>query len=631
MNAESKDLLLPAALVAVVGIMIFPMPSLVLDVLLMCNISFALLLLISAVYLGEPQKFTSLPTILLLSTLFRLGLNIATTRQILSGQSVPDIVLSFGSFVVGGNSVVGLVIFIIITLVQFLVIAKGSERVAEVAARFALDAMPGKQMSIDADIRNGLLSVAEARERRRELQVESKLFGALDGAMKFVKGDAIAGILITAINISAGFIVGVTQQNLALSEAIERFTIFTIGDGLVSQLPALLVSVAAGVVVTRVADGRNDFVGRDMLGQLTKEPQALIASAFVVLLLSMVPGLPALPFLFMACLMFLLARGVREEKKTQHRASVDERFTPRAGAKIRLKLSAQAAQILRQEQSLIARVAQFRKKEFQEKGVIVPEVEFEIVSSEARVWFAVEVQGVRNREVEMQSEELRELLGDTVIKVLQEEVERHLPSLLDDTHTRKLLELHQAQAEDLVNAVVPELMSVTQLTRLLRALVTESVRITELPVILQAISEEYYRVQMLSGPQGLSVSLNEDSLEGAVRIALCRSISADLQDKDSCVRLHILDEAFEQSLHDSLEQLGLLSPELIEEMQRRLSKITLSCLMVAPVLRKPLARVLRPEYPDVRIVAPGEIASELKVEILGRVCGTAESNIARAA
>ncbi len=615
MRAEAKDLLLPAGIVAVVGIMIFPMPSIVLDSLLMCNISFALLLLISAVYLSEPQKFTSLPTILLLSTLFRLGLNIATTRQILSGDSVPSIILTFGSFVVGGNVVVGLVIFVIITLVQFLVIAKGSERVAEVAARFALDAMPGKQMSIDADIRSGMLSVAEARERRRELQVESKLFGALDGAMKFVKGDAIAGILITAINITAGFIVGVTQQNLGLLEAVERFTIFTIGDGLVSQIPALLVAVAAGVVVTRVADGGNEFVGRDMLSQLTREPQALVASAIVLLMLAAVPGLPAIPFLAMATLLFVMARGVREEQRTKQRVDTEEVFRPRAASRIVLQLSAQAASRLRKEQSLIVRIAQYRRKEFQERGVIVPEIEFEILSSIQGQWFAVALQGVVSREVHFEEEQL--MLGEVIIEVLREEVRLHLASLLDDTHTRKLLELHLSSCEDLINAVVPEQIGVTQLTRLLRSLVRDRVRIREMPAILQAIAEDRLASSTHVGEPMLGSEDAEHLLERAVRIALRRSITQDLQNH-GVIETFVLGEHFESRALGSLHEIGSIAPEILSDVVAcALARPELKILLVSPRLRPHVGALLSGEVQGLRVISPEEILPDVELKVVG--------------
>lgn len=297
---EWNKIILPLAVISVVGLILFPMPSQFLDILLAANFAFAIVLLISSVFVSEPDKFTSLPTILLLSTLFRLGLNVSSTRVILSGYEIPDIIVSFGNFVVAGSTIVGLVIFGIISIIQFIVIAKGSERVAEVAARFTLDALPGKQMSIDADMRAGLISISEAREKRKELHRESKLYGALDGAMKFVKGDAVVGLCIIFINIFAGFLIGVTRDGLSILEAIEQYTILTIGDGLISQIPAVLVSIAAGIVVTRVSEKEGGQLADEIGTQLTAEPLTLIISSVLLLVMACLPGFPFLPFAFSA-------------------------------------------------------------------------------------------------------------------------------------------------------------------------------------------------------------------------------------------------------------------------------------------------------------------------------------------
>jgi len=258
-KGQMNKVLLPLTVISVVAMILFPLPYQLLDIMLAANFAFCIILLLSSLFVSESDRFTSLPTILLLSTLFRLGLNISSTRLILSGSAVPDMIIAFGQFVVAGSTIVGLVIFAIISIIQFVVIAKGSERVAEVAARFTLDAMPGKQMSIDADMRAGLLSLSEAREKRRELHRESKLYGALDGAMKFIKGDAIVGLLIIIVNISAGFLIGVIRDGMPVFKALERYTLLTIGDGLVSQIPAVLVSIAAGIVITRVSEKRGVF------------------------------------------------------------------------------------------------------------------------------------------------------------------------------------------------------------------------------------------------------------------------------------------------------------------------------------------------------------------------------------
>ncbi|MEL6180883.1 MAG: flagellar biosynthesis protein FlhA, partial [Myxococcota bacterium] len=303
--AGRGDLILAVTIVAVVGMMLVPLPTLALDLLLTVNIATAVVLLLVGLYINSPLGLSTLPGLLLVTTLFRLGLNISSTRLILLQADAGQVIDAFGTFVVQGDYVVGAVVFLIITLVQFLVIARGSERVAEVSARFTLDAMPGRQMAIDADLRAGALTLEQARQQREELQLESRLYGALDGAMKFVKGDAIAGLLITAINIVGGLAIGVLQRGLPIDQAARTYTLLTIGDGLVSQIPALLIATAAGLIVTRVGVGSSNL-GSDAVGQILRHPRALGITAAFLALLALVPGLPTVPFAILA----LLAAGL---------------------------------------------------------------------------------------------------------------------------------------------------------------------------------------------------------------------------------------------------------------------------------------------------------------------------------
>jgi type III secretion protein V len=319
-----SDLILVACIVLIVGLMIVPLPTFLLDIFITANITIAITILMVALYLSNGAQLASYPTILLLTTLYRLALEISSTRLILLQANAGDVIKAFGEFVVGGNFVVGAVIFLIITLVQFLVITKGSERVAEVAARFTLDAMPGKQMSIDADLRSGSIDFKLARKRRQALAKESQFYGAMDGAMKFVKGDAIAGIIITVVNIVGGLIIGVAMNGMPASEAIQTYSILTIGDGLVSQIPALLISISAGLVVTRVASEDEDTnLGSDIAGQILAKPKALGIAAVVLLILGLVPGMPKLAFLLLATITggisyaLYQAMGVKQKAKEQ--------------------------------------------------------------------------------------------------------------------------------------------------------------------------------------------------------------------------------------------------------------------------------------------------------------------------
>ena len=285
---------------AVVFMLIIPLPLPLIDVLIACNISMSCLLIMNAMFLPKPLAFSTFPSVLLLTTMFRLGLSISTTRQILLQQNAGHIVTAFGNFVVGGNLAVGLVVFLILTVVNFLVITKGSERVAEVAARFTLDAMPGKQMSIDSDLRAGLITVAQAKRRREDLTKESQLFGAMDGAMKFVKGDSMAGIVILSINLIGGFCIGVLQLGMTAGDAMHTFSILTIGDGLIDQIPALLISLTSGMMITRVSANEESFdhnIGKEITEQLTRQPKAWIMSGVGMFAFSLLPGMPTIVFL----------------------------------------------------------------------------------------------------------------------------------------------------------------------------------------------------------------------------------------------------------------------------------------------------------------------------------------------
>ncbi|MEM1417243.1 MAG: flagellar biosynthesis protein FlhA, partial [Myxococcota bacterium] len=306
------DVVLAAFVLLIVGMMVVPLPTALLDVLIAGNVSVAVLMLLVGLYVASGLELSAFPTLLLVTTLYRLALNVSSTRLILLQADAGEIIRAFGEFVVRGNYVVGAVVFLILTLVQFLVIAKGSERVAEVGARFTLDAMPGKQMSIDAELRSGALSQDEARQKRALVQRESQFYGAMDGAMKFVKGDAIAGIVITLVNVLGGLAVGVAMRDLSAKEALETYGLLTIGDGLVSQIPALLISTSAGLVVTRVASEDPDAsLGADVARQIFGDPRALVVAAAFLAVLAIVPGLPAVPFLLLAGLFALTAQRLR--------------------------------------------------------------------------------------------------------------------------------------------------------------------------------------------------------------------------------------------------------------------------------------------------------------------------------
>ncbi|MDO8461320.1 MAG: type III secretion system export apparatus subunit SctV [Deltaproteobacteria bacterium] len=332
-----SDLILAALVISVLGMIIIPLPPAILDILLIIDLAIGVIILLVSLYISEALKMASFPTILLITTLYRLALNVAVTRLILTDGHAGQVVQAFGNIVVGGNYVVGGILFLIITLINFIVIAKGAERVSEVGARFTLDAMPGKQMSIDADLRAGIVNMEQAMERRTTLQRESQLYGAMDGAMKFVKGDAIAGIIITVINIIGGLIIGVLQRGMMIGDAAKTYTLLTVGDGLTAQIPALIISVSAGIVVTRVASEQKEAnLGRDILMQITAYPKALVIGGILMLILAAVPGFPKTPFLmlgaFLGGLGYLLSRG-KTKAIQQMMATPKEEVVKKAVAK----------------------------------------------------------------------------------------------------------------------------------------------------------------------------------------------------------------------------------------------------------------------------------------------------------
>ena len=322
-----SDIVLAVLVIAVVGMMIIPLPTWLLDILLTIQITIAVIIILVALYISETLRIASFPTILLIITLYRLSLNISTTRLILAQANAGEVVRAFGSFVVRGNYIVGGILFLIVTLINFIVIAKGAERVSEVGARFTLDAMPGKQMSIDADLRAGIINMEQAIQRRMHLQRESQFYGAMNGAMKFVKGDAIAGMIIILINIIGGFIIGVAQRGMTFVDAIQVYSLLTIGDGLVQQIPALIISVSAGIVVTRVAsETEASNLGREIVTQMTAYPKALIIAAVLLGIMAVIPGLPKIPFIVMGLVVGTIAALLIKSKEKVVKEIMD---TPR--------------------------------------------------------------------------------------------------------------------------------------------------------------------------------------------------------------------------------------------------------------------------------------------------------------
>lgn len=497
--ARFSDLFLVAGIVAIVALMVLPLPLWLIDLLVAVNIASGLVLLLIAVYVAGPLEFSVFPSVLLMTTLFRLALSIATTRMILLHADGGHIIATFGKMVAGGNLVVGLVVFLIITVVQFIVIAKGAERVAEVAARFSLDAMPGKQLSIDSDLRSGLIDKDEARRRRRTLELESKLHGSLDGAMKFVKGDAIAGIVIILINLLGGLAIGVLQQDMTVGDAVHRYSILTIGEGMVAQIPALLGAMAAGLLVTRTNDDEHDrHLGDAIRKQLGAKPRVHLMAAGICLLLATVPGFPPLVFgllalVFGAAGLLLTARGqdwlTQRLPRLSPRRTRDEPATmntaqPRVRPSVPLLLELPQP-LLADGGFAITRAVEGTLDALQlEQGLPLPRV-----ALHGRVgrggWrlLAHEVPLADGTDA-----------GDAAALAgqLREALRRNAALFIGIQETSELLNRAQADLPDVVKEVLRAL-PVQKVTEVLRRLVAEEVSIRNLRDILEALAEASQR------------------------------------------------------------------------------------------------------------------------------------------
>ena len=380
---RNSDIGLAVGVILILMVMIFPLPPAILDILLALNLSIAMIILMVSMYLMKPLEFSVFPGLLLIITLFRLSLNVASTRLILGEGYAGKIILAFGDFVVKGNYVVGLIIFLILVIINFVVITKGSGRVAEVAARFTLDSMPGKQMAIDADLNAGLIDEGEARRRRAEVTQEADFYGSMDGASKFVRGDAIAGLIITLLNIVGGLIIGVAQRGMPVGEALRTYTLLTVGDGLVSQIPALVISTAAGLVVTRTTS--DSSLGKDLVGQLLHNPRAIYIATGVLFALGIIPGLPLVPFFVLGTITGTIAyvmRDVEEKEEQPEQLEKKEESAPEVLEDylkvdpLELEIGYGLIPIVDQEQGgdLLNRISQLRKQCALEVGILIPPI-----------------------------------------------------------------------------------------------------------------------------------------------------------------------------------------------------------------------------------------------------------------
>jgi type III secretion protein V len=626
------DLAVAGLVVAVVVMMIVPLPRLAVDLLLSFNLGLAALLLMVAVFVTEPLRIAAFPTLLLVATLLRLGVNVTTTRLILARGDAGDVVAAFGSFVVAGNLVVGLVVFAVITIVQYVVVARGAERVAEVAARFALDAMPGKQMAIDADLRAGAIDGAEAERRRAGLERESSFYGAMDGAMKFVKGDAIAAILIVVVNLVGGLVIGIGYRGMAAGDAVRTYSLLSVGEGLVAQIPALLLAVASGLLVTRVA-GERSAVGDTIVAQVLAQPRALAASAVLLLVLAIVPGMPAVPFAALGLVAGGAALAVRERRPASGQpgatlATVGGDLPRPGGATLVVDVSAAlAAQLEARRPDLVTALTALRRRLLDRLGVTVPPV----VVRDPRGLAVRETQQVGL----LGEREVRVALGESALAwtqvapgdpvaglgaALELELGRVVHELVGVDDVQAMLDAAATTHPVAVREVVPRLVTLPVLAEVVRQLLREQVPVRELPAVLEALATAPPRS---AGPFGTG---DAPALADHVRAQLRRQISARWAPRGQLAAWTI-DALIEDAVRGGLDRAGgvpvlALEPELARDIvtaARKALGAAPAVLLTSGDIRRPLRQLLEAELPDVAVLAPHELAPGVIVVAAGRI------------
>lgn len=671
------DIVVAGLIVGIVLLIIIPLRPAMLDFLLTLSITLGMVILLITLFTTEPLQFSIFPTLLLVVTLYRLALNISSTRLILGEAAAGKVIAAFGSFVIHGNYIVGMVVFLIITVVQFVVITNGAGRVAEVAARFTLDAMPGKQMSIDADFNSGLITEAEARERRKRLQREADFFGAMDGASKFVRGDAIAGVVIILINIIGGLVIGTLQMGMPVDQALQTYTTLTVGDGLVAQVPALLVSTATGILVTRAATGES--FGTDFSRQFFSFPKVLYLVAGILMIIALIPAMPTFVFIVLAAATGLLGYNLhREEQRKRIRAEEAAARAQRQARKepedvfdyfqvdlLEIEIGYNLIPLTDEEQGgdLLQRLAAVRRQCAAEMGIFVRPIRIrdnlqlkpnsyvfkikgvEIASGEVMPghYLAMDptgevkdVKGVPTREptfglaawwVSEEDREEAELSGLTVVDCstviithLTEFIKSHAHELLGRQELKELLDVVKKQSPAVVEELVPELLSLGEVQKVLQNLLREKVPVRDLATVLEALAD------------GARVNKDPDYLTECARQALARTISnlyATPEKKISVVTLH---PKVEQALADSIQQTQMgaypvLEPgvmqRLLEKLGKSTEKLTLKGLpavvLCSAQVRLPLRRLTERYMPNLAVLSLNEISSDVEVEAVGTV------------
>jgi len=671
---ENSDVAIAVVVVGIVVMMIIPLPTWLLDILLTANISAALAIVLATMYTTEPLQFSIFPSLLLVATLFRLGLNISGTRLILLHGEAGEVIAAFGQFVVGGNVVVGLIVFAILVVIQFVVITNGAGRVAEVAARFTLDAMPGKQMAIDADLNAGIITDEEAKQRREAIAKEADFYGAMDGASKFVKGDAIAAVLIVLINLLGGLAVGVFQLGMGFSEAAHHFSLLTVGEGLVNQIPALLISTATGIIVTRSVGESN--LGQDLARQLVRQPRALFIAGGVAVLMGLVPGLPTLPFFGIGgailALAFLLRRGIREdeERRAQEATAVATRPAEPENVAALLPLDPLELEIgyglvplvdVDEGGDLLGRVAMVRRQMATELGLSLAPIRIRDNIQLASHEYAIKIRGVEvarwslvpgqllamnpgTAEAPLDGvpavepsfglpavwigeaqREQAEISGYTVVDAtslivthLSEVIRRHAAELLGRQDVRALLDGLKERLPAPVEELVPDLMTVGEVQRVLQTLLAEAVPIRDLVTILETLGDK------------AKLTKDVPILAEYCRQALARSICGRFVDGSGTLRAITLDPEVDREIAESVARtedgthvtmdparVAALVDDLRERVEEAQSAGAPAVVLCSGATRRHLKALTAHALPNLTVLSYHEILPSVRVEPVG--------------
>jgi flagellar biosynthesis protein FlhA len=676
------EIALALGLVTILTVLIIPMPPWMLDISLALSITVSVLVLMVVLFIEKPLDFSTFPTVLLIVTMLRLSLNLASTRLILTHghegtAAAGHVIEAFGGFIMGGNYVIGIIVFAILVLVNFVVITKGSGRIAEVSARFSLDAMPGKQMAVDADLSAGLIDEAEAKKRRKTLEDESNFFGAMDGAAKFVRGDAIAGLVITFINVIGGMIIGVAQQGLSMSDAAKSYTLLTVGDGLVTQIPALIVSVGAGMLVTKA--GITGSTDKALFKQLSGYPAALGMAAFLMGMMALLPGIPKIPFLMLAILTGGTAFLVTRQHKLIETKSADEKTEKAAAAPvmeepistalqidaIRVELGYGLLGLINTEQGhrLTDQVKGLRRQLASEMGYVLPAVriqdnlqinansyivrikEIEAGRGDLRPNMVL-VMDPRGDRINMAGEETTEptfglpamwvdasareealFRGYTVVDPstvitthLTEIVKDNMAELLSHAETQKLLDDLPKENQKLIADLIPSQISVGGTQRVLQSLLSERVSIRDLPNILEGISE------------ACGYSRNITAITEHVRARLARQISDASTDQSGVIPLVTLSPDWEQAFASALQGDGedkqlVMAPtqlqQFIQTVRQTFERFTLlgesPVLLTSPGIRPYVRSIIERFRPLTTVMSQNEIHAKAKIRTLGQI------------